>query len=117
EVLQEVVRGRLVIAVDADGCVVATEARGTGAGDPWERSDSELVLDLGAAVGLGEVVDVRPVAVEEQLAGLECLPALLLLEGDGLLGDVAVLEGIHKTCQALDGLGRVDSRRLAVLAD
>ena len=51
------------------------------------------------------------------MPGLEGLPALLLLEGDRLLGDVAVLVGGGQVAQPLRGGCGVDGRRRAVLAD
>jgi hypothetical protein len=52
--------------------------------------------------------------VEQQLAGLERLAALLFLEGDAFLGDVAVGVSLGQVLQAGLGLGGVQAR-LAVL--
>src|SRR5690349_4334566 len=68
EVLDEVQRRRLVVGVGADACTVTTERRGarlTGC-VARERSDGELALHLRGLVVLGQAVDVRPVAEEEQ---------------------------------------------------
>ena len=66
---------------------------------------------------LRQVVHVAPVAVEDQLAVLERLPALLLLPGDGGLRDVTVLEPVGERLQALCGLGSCDVRLAVVTND
>ena len=81
-----------------------------------KRGQAHRVLDLGGAFGGGQVVDVRPVAVEEQVAGLERAAAFLFLVGDGFLRDVSVREGLHEVLQAGFGLWRIQAR-LAVLVE
>ena len=54
--------------------------------------------------------------MEDQLAFLERLPALLLLPGDGSLGDVTVLEPVGQRLQPLVASGVADVR-LAVFTD
>ena len=76
---------------------VTTEAGDARTGDAGQGCHVELADDLGRAVILlAEVVDVAPVAMEDQLAVLERLPALLFLPGDGGLGNVAVLEPVDQ---------------------
>ena len=84
---------------------VPTEAGRAVAVRAGQRSDAELARDLGVLAGQDRV-GVRPVAHEDQLAGLEGVQALGLLEAERLLRDVALLEAVDQEVQALGGLRR-----------
>ena len=68
---------------------------------PGSGAASNLPTILESRRSWGQAVHVAPVAVEDQLAVLERLPALLFLPGDGGLRDGAVLEPVDQGRQAL----------------
>ena len=63
----------LFSAILGDRVVVTAEAGDTRLGDARQRRHIELALDLRILVALCPVVDVSPVAVEDQLTVLERL--------------------------------------------
>src|SRR2546421_4414656 len=80
--LDERQRAALVLGELADRQVVAAEAGLADAVETGQRADGELAGDLAGAVrGAGQLVLVRPLPVEDQLAVLERAAAFLFLVG------------------------------------
>jgi len=111
--LDELQSGGLVLRRLGDGAVVSAQGRNEGlAVDARQGGDVELLHPQGVlAVG----VLIGPLAVEDEVALLEGVTAVLLLPLQGLLGDVTLGEAVDKPLQPRDRLAGVEDDLVVVV--